>query len=116
MEFEEAHSLIILADKYNAKGLVHICCDTIIEILLYDISKIVRSESDSDIDLIVESAILGHRLNKKQLVDAAMKKMTDIGLRYKELKNWEKLKEFPDLMADMLEYCSKKVPNYVDFD
>ena len=100
LNFDETSSLLLLADKYNMKGLVRICSDTIMEILQNDSSS------------IVEAAILGHRLNKKQLVDAAMKSMTDFKITYNELEDWEKLQTYPKLMGYMLDYCTTKLANF----
>ena len=91
-----------MADKYNAKGLIRICRETLIEILEPDHPE--RNSSD-----IVKAAILGYQLNDKPLREAAMKSMVELELSLKELKDWETLEKYPALMTEMFEYHSSAV-------
>ena len=95
---------MLLADKYNAKGLIRICRETLIEILKPD-------HHYGDSSNIVKAAILGYQLNDKLLMEAAMKCMVERELSLKELEDWETLKEYPELMSDMFDYHSSAVIN-----
>ena len=87
---------MLLADKYNVKGLVRICGDTIIENLQHDPS------------IIVEAAILGHQLNMEPLLAAAVKSMLDIMGKDTRI-DLVKLEAYPKLMGHILEQCGAKL-------
>ena len=65
LNFKEARSLMVLVDKYNAKGLLLVCRDIILEIL-----------SDNN---LVHIAILGDQLQDRILKEAAMRMMVSSG-------------------------------------
>ena len=84
---------MILAEKYNAKGLIQIC-----RILILDLM------TDSN---IVQTAVLGYQVNDNILKEAAMERMADSEKNIKELEDSEILKDYPALCFDLLEYfCS----------
>ena len=98
---------MVLADKYNAKGLIQICRDTILESLDNDMdpeSNIVNSSN------VVGAIILGYQLNDDTLKHEAMTKLVYHGkMDLKEFDKWDELKKYPDLMIDIIKdfstYC-----------
>lgn len=90
---------MVLADRYNVRGLIRIYRDAILEIL--------QPKSNHDPSTIVNTAILGYQLNDDILKEASMKKMVLCNVSLKELDDWEKLKEYPDLMCDIIEQYGK---------
>ena len=103
LKFEEAHSLILLADKYNAKGLIRICKEMLFEIL----KRPPWDEHPSY--YIVKAAILGYQLNDASLKEAAMKCMVESEYSLKDLQDWEALNKYPELMSEMFEYHSSAI-------
>ena len=84
---------MVLVDKCNAKGLLLVCRDIILEIL-----------SDNN---LVHIAILGDQLQDRILKEAAMRMMVSSGKSFKELDDWEELRNYTELMSfEMFEYYS----------
>ena len=83
---------MVFADKYNAKCLLLVCREIILEIL-----------SDSN---LVHIAILGDQLRDRILKEAAMRVMVRSGKSLKKLDDWEELKNYPELSLEMFEYYS----------
>ena len=92
LKFEEVTSLMMIADKYNAKGLIQICRTVILDLM-----------TDTN---VVHVAILGHQFNDDVLKESAMERMANSGKNIKEVEDSEILKSYPELSFDLLEYFS----------
>ena len=89
VSFEEADPLLLLAEKYNVQGLVNICKK-------YLIKEMTPSR-------YIRVAILGYLCNNRGLKEAVAEAIQ--GKKPSDIEDWNRLKEYPDLMMEMLEMC-----------
>ena len=90
--FEDADSLMIMADKYNVQGLKAACCSILL-------GKLSPANS-------IRGAIIGYHCNDDILKDAAMIKIVSSGKTIKEIQDYKELKKYPELSIEMLEHYS----------
>ena len=89
LSFDEADPLLLLAEKYNVQGLINICKKYLIKWMTP--ARYIRV------------AILGYLCNDKSLKEAVAEAIQ--GKKVSEIEDWNRLKEYPDLMMEMLEMC-----------
>ena len=88
LDTEQASSLMILGDKYNVSALMEACRLRLLEDL-------------QSCDL-VQVAILGYFIKDEELKNAAISKMGKEVRPLNELKDWSKLRSYPDLALEMV--------------
>ena len=84
---------MMMADKYDVKGLTEICRYAIVDKL--------------STENLVRAAILGYLCNDPQLKTAAVAKLIKSGKSIKEVEGWQELKKYPELSIEMLEFHCK---------
>ena len=88
LNVEQASNLILMADKYNVRALVTACQDYLLKNLKND--------------NLVQVLILGYLCKQDGLKDAAISMMCKNVGPLDELKDWSKLRGYPELLFECL--------------
>ena len=84
---------MLMADKYDVRGLVDVSRRALIEKLTTD--------------NLVRAAILGYLCGDDQVKSAAAAKLSRSGKSIKEIEGWEELKKYPELSFEMWDNCTR---------
>ena len=91
LAFDEAAPLMLMADKYDVRGLMDVSRRAIIDKL--------------STENLVRAAILGYLCSDDEVKNAAATKLSRSGKSIKEIEGWEELKKYPELSFEMWDSC-----------